>query len=152
MRIVLVVPPISVLILRRLGFQVLFWWLYELLTVLPCPVCFPQTSQLLDISLTYLFNLIWVLQYYRNNASLSTCKGAFLRIFLQQRAKLAQKLRCRKGSKNNFCDKVFVGRETLLCDYFIFNEITDCNLSSISEYKSLRYSDEWYSKAFKKSS
>ena len=32
-----------------------------------------------------------------------------------QRAKLAQKLRCRKGTKSNFCDKVFVGYEPLLC-------------------------------------
>jgi len=28
-----------------------------------------------------------------------------------QRAKLAQKLRCRKGTKSNFCDKVFIGFE-----------------------------------------
>ena len=28
-----------------------------------------------------------------------------------QRVKLAQKLRCRKGTKSNFCDKVFIGFE-----------------------------------------
>lgn len=51
---VAVVPPTSVLTLRRLGLQVRRVWLYDLDTLLPDIEPFPHTSQILDIIYTYL--------------------------------------------------------------------------------------------------
>ena len=36
-----------------------------------------------------------------------------------QRAKTAQKLRCRIGALSNFCDKVFAGLQTMLCEIIL---------------------------------
>ena len=40
-----------------------------------------------------------------------------------QRAKLAQKLRWRKATKSNFCDKVFIGFENHVRFYFLISQV-----------------------------
>ena len=56
--IVLEVPPNCALILRRFGLHVLRVWLFDLLTLLPVIVVFPQISHILDISISSLTNNI----------------------------------------------------------------------------------------------